>query len=240
MQTGTPPTFAGQRRILVDVEHIRTTEVQVDRRMLHAVYCVAFAGATVVAIAAQFQDLASRGTLNPVNFLSYFTIQSNLIAIVVFLVGAARWRQEPTRRWSLIRGGAVVYMTVTLVVFALLLSNTNVDTALPWVNTVVHQVMPIAVIVDWLIDPPRHRISFRDSLVWLVYPLAWVAFTLVRGPIAGWYPYPFLDPANGGYGTVALYVVAILIFGVALCWLVSWVGDHLGPSRGPGPRPATA
>jgi len=209
-----------------------------DRRMIVAIYRIVFAALTIVAIVAQFQDLAARGILNPVNFLSYFTIQSNLIAVAVFLIGAARWRQEPTRRWDLIRGGAVVYMTVTFVVFALLLSNTNVDTAVPWVNTVVHQVMPIAVIVDWLIDPPRNAISFRDSLVWLVYPLAWTAYTLIRGPIAGWYPYPFLDPANGGYGTVALYVVAILAFGTALCWLVSWVGNRLGSSRGGGQRPA--
>ena len=211
-----------------------------ERRMVLAIYRLVFAAATVVAIVAQVQDLAARGILNPVNFLSYFTIQSNLIAVAVFVIGAARWRSEPTRRWELIRGGAVVYMTVTFVVFALLLADTNVDTALAWVNTVVHQVMPIAVIVDWLIDPPRNRISFRDSLVWLVYPLAWTAYTLVRGPIAGWYPYPFLDPANGGYGTVALYVVAILAFGTALCWLVSRVGSRLGPARGNGPTPATA
>ena len=196
-----------------------------DRRLLIALFRAGFAALTVVAIAAQAQDLAARGVLNPVNFLSYFTIQSNLIAVVVFVIGAVRWRQEPTRRWDLVRGGAVVYMTVTFVVFALLLSNTNVDTALAWVNTVVHTLMPLAVIADWLLDPPRSRITFRDSLVWLVYPLAWTAYTLIRGPIAGWYPYPFLDPANGGYASVALYVVAILAFGTALCWLVSWVGE---------------
>lgn len=199
-----------------------------NRRLLLVLFRVGFAAVTVVAIAAQAQDLAARGVLNPVNFFSYFTIESNLIAVAVFAVGAARWRQEPTRRWDLIRGGAVVYMTVTFVVFALLLSNTNVDTALPWVNTIVHTVMPLAVIADWLLDSPSSRITFRDSLVWLVYPLAWTAYTLIRGPIAGWYPYPFLDPANGGYGTVGLYVVAILVFGLALCWLVSTVGRIRG------------
>jgi hypothetical protein len=110
-----------------------------------------------------------------------------------------------------------------------------VDTALAWVNTVVHQLMPIAVIADWLLDPPRHWISFRDSLAWLAYPLGWTAYTLPRGPIAGWYPYPFLDPANGGYGSVALYVVAILVFGAALCWLVSAVGTALGGRQGMTP-----
>ena len=122
-------------------------------------------------------------------------------------------------------------MTVTLVVYALLLSGTDVDTATPWVNTVVHQLMPIAVIADWLLDPPRRQISFRDSLVWLVYPLAWTAYTLIRGPIADWYPYPFLDPANGGYGTVAGYVIGILILGAVLCWVIATVGTMLGRRR---------
>lgn len=204
-----------------------------DRRVALALYRIALAGLTVVAIVYQFLELAAAGTLVPVNFASYFTIQSNLIAAAVFLVGAARWRAGADHGWDLVRGAAVVYMTVTLVVFALLLSDTDVDTATNWVNAVVHQVMPIAVIADWLVDPPGSRITFRASLVWLVYPLLWIGFTLVRGAMAGWYPYPFLDPVNGGYGSVALYVVAILGFGILLCALVAWIGSRLGWRRGP-------
>jgi hypothetical protein len=202
-----------------------------DRRAFLAVYRVAFATLTIVAIVTVAADAIARGVFVPLNFFSYFTIQSNLIAIAVFLLGAAWMRREPTAGWELMRGGAVVYMTVTLVVFALLLSGVNVDTQIPWVDTVVHRVMPIAVIADWLIDPPRHRIPFRSSLVWLVYPLAWTAYTLIRGPLAGWYPYPFLDPANGGYTSVAMYVVAIFGFGTLLCALIAWVGNTLGARR---------
>jgi hypothetical protein len=199
-----------------------------DRRLPLALFRLAFAALTIVAIAYQFAQLADAGTLVPLNFFSYFTIQSNLIAVAVFLVGTARWRSDPRPGWDMVRGAAVVYMTVTFVLFALLLSGTDVDTTNAWVNTVVHQLMPIAVVADWLLDPPRRQISFRDSLVWLVYPLAWTAYTLIRGPIAGWYPYPFLDPANGGYGTVAAYVFGILIFGAVLCWVVATVGTMLG------------
>jgi hypothetical protein len=199
-----------------------------------------FALLTIAAMVTQAVDLAGAGKLDPVNYLSYFTIQSNLIAAVVFLIGALARRGAHTKGWELVRGGALLYMTVTYVVFALLLSGIDVDTRLAWVNTVVHTVFPLAVIVDWLIDPPQHRISFRDSLVWLVYPLAWTAYTLVRGAIAGWYPYPFIDPANGGYGSVALYVVGILVFGVVLCVAISAVGNALGGRRGSPPPPLPA
>ena len=206
-----------------------------DRRLALALFRLVFAALTVVAIVYQFVQLADAGTLVPLNFFSFFTIQSNLIAVAVFLVGAARRTTEPARGWEVVRGAAVVYMTVTLVVYALLLSGTNVDTPTSWVNTVVHQLMPIAVIADWLIDPPRRQISFRDSLVWLVYPLAWTAYTLIRGLIVDWYPYPFLDPANGGYGMVASYVIGILIFGAVLCWVVATVGTMLGRRREDAP-----
>ncbi len=203
-----------------------------DRRGLINTYRLGFAVLTIVAITAQAADLYARGTLVPQNFFSYFTIQSNVIAIVVFLGSVAWWRTAPSLIWELARGASVVHMTITFVVFALLLSGTNVDTALPWVDTVLHRVMPLAVIADWLIDPPRHRISFRTSLRWTTFPLLWTAYTLVRGAIVGWYPYPFLDPVNGSYGSVAVYVVAILVFGVALCGVVAWVGNAVGARRG--------
>jgi hypothetical protein len=211
-----------------------------DRRSAINTYRLGFAILTIVAIVVQAADLQARGVLVPQNFLSYFTIQSNVIAVAVFLVGVAWWRTAPTPVWELVRGASVLHMTVTFVVFAVLLSGTDVDTAIPWVNAVVHQVMPLAVIADWLIDPPRQYIPFRTSLRWLTYPLLWVGYTLVRGETAGWYPYPFLDPSNGGYGSVAAYIVAILVFGVALCALIAWVGNRLAARGEPAPDHAPA
>ena len=54
---------------------------------------------------------------------------------------------------------------------------------------------------------------FRAMFVAVVYPLAWLAYTLVRGVFfTGEYPYPFLDPANGGWGSVTIYIVALSAF----------------------------
>ena len=54
---------------------------------------------------------------------------------------------------------------------------------------------------------------------------------MIRGPIAGWYPYPFLDPANGGYGTVAVTVVIVLIAATVLCLAYAWLGNRLASGR---------
>lgn len=196
-----------------------------------ALYRLLFSLLALAAVVVQLADLAGKGVLNPVNYFSYFTIESNLIGVAVLLIGAATWRASRSSTMELVRGAAVLYLTITFVVFALLLSGTDVDTAIPWVDTVLHKIFPIVVIVDWLVDPPVARLTLRQSLVWLVYPLLWLVYTLVRGAIVGWYPYPFLDPANGGYASVAAYVVAILVFGIVLCAVVVTIGNALGGRR---------
>lgn len=45
----------------------------------------------------------------------------------------------------------------------------------------------------------------------MIYPLAWTVLTVIRGALDGWYPYPFLDPANGGYGAVVTTTVGIVV-----------------------------
>ena len=81
---------------------------------------------------------------------------------------------------------------------------------------------------DWLIAPPHGPLGLRRvAWPWLVPPVVWTSVTLVRGALDGWYPYPFLNPANGGYGTVALYCTAILALALAVAWLVATVGPAL-------------
>jgi hypothetical protein len=184
---------------------------------------------TLVAIGAQLKTTLDAGVLNPVNFFSYFTIQSNLIGAAVLLYLAVRGGQRSARvDWW--RGAAAVYLTVTFFVVIFLLSGTDVGLQLPWVDVVLHKVVPVVVVADYLIDPPMTRLSISDGLLWLVYPLIWLAYTMVRGPIAEWYPYPFLDPADG-YGPVAITIVAVLVAGAVLSAAYVWLGNWRGGSR---------
>ena len=58
-----------------------------------------------------------------------------------------------------------------------------------------------------------------------------MAVTLVRGAIDGWYPYPFLDPANGGYASVAIYVVGIFVGFLAIGAATMAAGNALRERR---------
>jgi hypothetical protein len=181
----------------------------------------------IVAIVAQIQTLADAGRLDIVNFLSFFTIQSNVIAIVALGIMAMHPAGHRPRWLESLRGAAAVYLTITFVVVLLLLEDVDVGLQLPWVDFVLHKLTPVVVVADLLLDPPTVRLIRRDGLGWLVYPLVWLAYTLVRGAIVGWYPYPFLNPANGGYAAVAITSVVILVAGAILCLGFVWLGNRV-------------
>jgi hypothetical protein len=200
-------------------------------RSVLAIARLGFSALALVAIGFTLWKTADAGALDLVNFFSYFTILSNLLAVVSLVGGALRGDRAPSRGWDLLRGQAVVMMTVTLVVYALLLEDADVALNDAWVNITLHKLFPIVVIADWLLDPPDEAVSIRDSLVWLAFPLLWTGYTLIRGALVDWYPYPFLDPANGGYATVAAYIVGILVFGAIVSAVVALAGNAMRGRR---------
>jgi hypothetical protein len=133
-----------------------------------------------------------------------------------------------SRNIELLRAGAAIYLTVTFLVVIVLLNGVDVQLQLVWVDVVLHKIFPIVVVADLLLDPPRTRLVNRDIAILLVYPLIWTGLTMVRGAVdpARWYPYPFLDPAKGGYGQVLITAIAVTIgfvlISAAMIWLANW------------------
>jgi hypothetical protein len=147
------------------------------------------------------------------NYFSYFTIESNILACLVLLVGGLR--DPDTDLWVRLRVAATVYITITGIVYALVLSGSEVGLISEWTNTVLHRLTPLGLVLDLALCGPWRRISPGSALRWLAAPLAFLAYSLVRGPIVDWYPYPFLDPRRpGGYPRVAVNC-ALLALGMA-------------------------
>jgi hypothetical protein len=72
---------------------------------------------------------------------------------------------------------------------------------------------------------------------WLTYPLAYLAFVLVRGAIGYGYPYPFLDAGSLGYGAVAVVALALLVVFSLLGLLVIAVGRAASRVQAPAAEP---
>jgi hypothetical protein len=180
----------------------------------------------LAAIVTAAADVIARGTFDATRFFAFFTIQSNLIGVATFawLVVAGDGARPPGL--DRLRGAATLYLTITFFVVIFLLSGVDVQLELVWVDVVLHKVFPIVIVLDWLLDPPRIRLTARDVGLWLVYPIVWAVLTVSRGALDGWYPYPFLDPAkSGGYGAVAITVAAITVGFIAVGAVVMAVGN---------------
>lgn len=182
-----------------------------------------FAALGFAAIVSQFAfNVQNIDDYKPLNFFSFFTVESNIIAAATLAIaGWFAWQGSSPRWLELLRGGATMYMAITGIVYSLLLSNVQVDTAVPWINVVLHYTMPTVLVIDWLVDLPRRRISLKESLVFLVFPVLYLAYSLIRGPFADWYPYPFLDPRIEGYGNVAVMSVLIALVAFVLAVVVA-------------------
>lgn len=203
-------------------------------RAVFAVIRFVVAAAIVAAIVGQLMtSLAFWATHNVtdvplalVDFFSFFTIESNVAAIAVMLIGAvllfARKGTDP--RWfNVLRGVIVTYMAVTGIVYNLLLRNVELPqgATLEWSNEILHVVGPVWLVLDWFFAPGRGRLEWRDLWKIVVFPIVWVVYTLLRGPftpneVTGqpyWYPYPFLNPhlSANGYLSVSFYVILVAV-----------------------------
>jgi hypothetical protein len=180
----------------------------------------------LLALTAIGYDVAAGPGVSDGDYFSYFTVLSNLFAVAMLLHGALRPAHTRSRTVELFRGAAVVYILTTGIVYLLLLSG-HAPTY-PWVNAILHYLMPVAVTLDWLSDPPGVRLDLAPTLVmWMAFPLLYVLYTLARGAIVDWYPYLFVNPhRSGGYLLVAGDCLAVGIGIAALIAATTWAGNR--------------
>ncbi|MEV0077099.1 Pr6Pr family membrane protein [Nocardia neocaledoniensis] len=164
-------------------------------------------------------------TFSLTNFLSYFTIESNILAVIVLAVGGVLAPQS--ERWQIVRGAVTLYMLITMVVYAVLLANIDVMLTDKWINDIMHRYLPLVLVLDWLLVAMPRRLRVSPALIgqWLIFPLVYGIYTLIRGPIADWYPYPFIDPRGQGYLSMALGLVVLTLVFAILAVAVASLGD---------------
>jgi hypothetical protein len=209
-----------------------------NTRLVFVGYRLFFGLLTLVAIGYQLIYVGQLGVLNPIRFFSYFTNLSNIFAGVVLIVGAVFLiqRRDATLAQDIIRGASVAAIVLVFIVYGILLRNEDLGNLQPWVNAVIHYIFPLAALADWLLLPPKNALRARQLGYWLIYPLVYLVYTLIRGPFdtdttfpKGWYPYPFLNPnsaTTGGYGGVVLYCVAISAAFLVVSWLLIFTANR--------------
>ncbi|WP_374946393.1 Pr6Pr family membrane protein [Agreia sp.] len=188
----------------------------------------------LATLVVQISDRVANDAFDPWEYFSYFTVETSLMNIVVFVAGGILALRLPrdTALFTTVRMATLTYAIVTAGVYNLLLRNVPYEgfQGLGWPNEIIHVWIPLVIVLDWLISPGRPALAWRRLRVVPIYPVAWLAYSLARGAVSGGiYPYPFLDPATAGWGSVIAYIVALSVVLVGLGAVAIAYSRRVGP-----------
>jgi hypothetical protein len=157
-----------------------------------------------------------------VSFFSYFTVLSNTLVATVFTCEMTS-RESAARRWFLqpwVSSGIAVSIAVVAVGYNLLLRHLwHPEGWQRLADELLHVVMPLLFLGYWWCCVDKGTLRWRHIALWVIYPLVYFAYALLRGHVLAVYPYPFIDVEKLGYpqvfvnagGLLAGFVVIALI-----------------------------
>ncbi len=161
------------------------------------------------------------------NILFFFTIESNIILMVTCLCLALRLTGWGTT-FAVFRLMGVVCIAITgIVYYAVLKDLLDLHGAAYVSDLILHTISPLMAVAGWLVFGPRRLASYRVAGLVVLYPVLYLAVTLIRGPIVHWYPYPFVDVITHGYLTVAVNCVVVAVLVLAVAFGAAWADGRL-------------
>lgn len=185
----------------------------------------------------------------PLQVLSSFTIQTNILVALTFGWSAHRARQGGPPLAPRLTGGVLALVAITGLVHHLVLANSAGPFAAPgpltgWrtaADQLLHTVTPVAAALDWLLLTTPRTLRLRFVPAWLLLPLAYLAFALTRGALLypgtePRYPYPFLDVDTYDYGGVLTNALALGLLFTTLATLLIGL-DRIRPTAWGPPAP---
>ncbi|MDO9435494.1 Pr6Pr family membrane protein [Hydrogenophaga sp.] len=162
-------------------------------------------------------------------YLSYFTVLTNLLVAVSLSWPLLRPHSTPGRWFQQPGVATAVAVNIALVgmSYHLLLRNVWDPQGLQKVADItLHYAVPLLCVVHWWFSVPPARMAWRAPLVWTAWPLAYLAYALLRGLWVQSYPYPFIDVTALGYSRTLLnslvLLMAFLLVGAAFVAVARW------------------
>ena len=156
-----------------------------------------------------------------IRFFSFFTIISNLIVAIVttaiaFFKGS---RVERLVNRTSVLAAIAVYITIVAAVYSLFLRAVVNPQGWHLVSDhFIHDIVPPAYVLFWLIFAPKKGVRWADPVKWLIVPILYIAYSLTHGAYDNWYPYWFADVSKLGYPTAlknsAFVLIAFLVVGL--------------------------
>ncbi|AYN01348.1 Pr6Pr family membrane protein [Chryseobacterium sp. 3008163] len=148
------------------------------------------------------------------NVISYFTILCNsLIAVsLTFSVFFSQTQLGKFFSGLSVKTAVALYIFIVFVVYNTVLRGIWKPTGWQlFLDNMLHVAIPILYILYWLFLVDKGKLNWKNGLYWLIFPLFYLIYSLIRGSAVGWYPYPFLNVDKLGFGQVLINIVIMLI-----------------------------
>ena len=171
-------------------------------------------------------DMGKGDVFNFFNGFAYFTIQSNILVFLWWVMAILSRNKEDSmkRIEGKMRGGVLLYITITFAIFALLLSGAYTPT-LPvakFTNISLHYILPIMFILDWIITE-KIRYSWGYIKFWLIYPSLYLIFALIYYNTTDVILYFFIDYKTLGIGWFIIYVLGVVLTFILFSALIVFI-----------------
>ncbi|MBY0554952.1 Pr6Pr family membrane protein [bacterium] len=148
-------------------------------------------------------------------YFTYFTVIVNSL-LVIILASSVLFPESKLSQWfkkTTSSAALTLYILIVGIIFYALLFDRTKPFGLDQIAThVLHGYVPLAYTLMWFIDFRQNDLKHKSSLKWLIFPLLYFIYVLVRGAIIDAYPYFFVNAGKYGYGMVAMYALGILLF----------------------------
>lgn len=157
--------------------------------------------------------------MHSVNFFLFMTVISNiLVAITMTAIVLPKGnRLTLFFKRPQTQSAVLVYITIVFAGYHFLLADLFHHQGLNyWVDMSLHYFIPLLYAVYWLFLCSKTELHFRMIGRWLIFPSVYLVFSMLRGTIDGYYPYPFLNYEKVG-ASVFFVSVGFLVFGYVLC-----------------------
>lgn len=157
-------------------------------------------------------------------FIFYYTNQSNILCLISMVLSAIYCakdiKKSGTKGLSTFaprfKGAVVLAITVTCLVYWGMLHTAGESESVS--SILLHLVVPVMVILDWLLFDEKGKFKKFDPILWLCIPLVYDIFANIVALVGNVYfddgsrfPYFFLDYKQNGIQTTMLYFLALLI-----------------------------
>ena len=155
-------------------------------------------------------------------YFSYFTILTNLLVALSFTISALMPASRAGGFFSTpsARTAVVVYIVVVGIVYSVALREIWDPRGLQLVaDRLLHDATPILCALYWVVFIPKRTLEWKDAFPWLIYPLLYLIYALIRGLTTHWFSYYFIDFTTLGWGSVAVNVLIISAGFLALSFL---------------------